>query len=303
MDVTLLAAAPSPPPDASSEEALSTFLESFFSKEPLSWTKLLYAALLLVACIVISRIIMSVLARTLTRLGVEKSLHTFLKSTVHILLWFLTVLIVAGYIGIPVSSLIALLGVAGLALSLALQGTLANLAGGIMVLVSKPFKMGDYIEAGGVSGTVADIGLVYTRINTFDNKLIFVPNGEVSKEKIVNYTHQEQRRVDLTFSLAYEAPSEQVKNIMHAAIGRHGKTLFTPEPFVRMTKINDSNVDYTLRVWCATEDYWDVYYDLLEQLWDDFAAAGVDLTYNHLNVHIKGETVQTAKGERGLLYE
>lgn len=260
-------------------------VETFFH-QPNFGMKILYAVLLLVACIVASKIIMSVLNRTLKHIDVEKSLHTFIKSSVRILLWFATILMVLGYLGVEPGSLLAFLGILGLALSLAIQGTLSNLAGGIMVLASRPFKVGDYIEAAGVGGTVLDIGLVYTKVKTFDNKLIFVPNGEVSKEKITNYTYQDQRRVDLTFSVSYDTPPEQVKNIMHTVIGRHSKTLFTPEPFVRMTKINDSSVNYTLRVWCATEDYWDVYYDLLEQLWDEFCAAGVDLTYNHLNVHI-----------------
>ena len=253
---------------------------------PFSWERLLSVALLLVVCVVVSKAVMGLLRRSLQKLGVDQTLHTFIKAVVRILLWVVTVIILGGYLGLDPGGLLGLLGILGLALSLAIQGTLSNLAGGIMVLASKPFKVGDFVEAGDVSGTVVEIGLVYTRLRTFDNKLIFVPNGEVSKERIVNYSHQEQRRVDLTFSVSYDAPPERVKNVMHAVIGHHGKTLFTPEPFVGMTKIKDSSVDYTLRVWCATEDYWEVYYDLLQQLWDAFAEAGVDLTYNHLNVHI-----------------
>lgn len=275
---------PTATPEGTTEEVADAFLDLL--QRPDFWTRVLYAAVLMVVCIVAIKIIMSLLNRTLKRLNVEKSLHTFIKSTVQILLWFVAIVVVAGYLEFPVNSLLAVLGVAGLALSLALQGTLANLAGGMMVLVSKPFKVGDYIETAGIGGTVEDIGLVYTRVKTADNKLIFVPNGEVSKEKITNYTSQQERRVDLTFSVSYDTPSEQVKNIMHAVIGRNNKTIFTPEPFVGMTKINDSSVNYTLRVWCATDDYWDVYHALLQELWDEFGAAGVDLTYNHLNVHL-----------------
>lgn len=251
-----------------------------------TWEKLLYTVLIFAVCLVVMKVLTVLLERALKHLNVEKSLHTFVKSSVRILAWFVTIVIILSYLGVDPTSLIAILSVAGLAVSLAIQGTLSNLAGGMMVLTSKPFKVGDYVQAGGVEGTVADIGLVYTRLKTFDNKLILIPNGEISKEKIVNYTNQELRRVDLTFSVSYDAKPEQVKGVMHNAIGHHNKVLFTPEPFVRMTKIKDSSVDYTLRVWCATQDYWQVYYDLLEQLWDDFAGAGVDLTYNHLNVHI-----------------
>ena len=256
------------------------------AKQPFSWSKLLYTVLLFLACLVVMKVLLSLLDRTINRLKVERSLHTFLKSVFRILLWFLTILIVGDYIGLPVGALLGVLGVAGLAVSLALQGTLANLAGGIMILVSKPFVVGDFIEAGGVSGTVDDIGLVYTRMKTIDNKLIFVPNGQISAEKIVNFTHQDQRRVDIKFDVSYDADPEQVKKVIREIVGTHPKALFTPEPFVRTASFNDSSVSYQLRVWCATADYWDLYYDLLEQVRAAFDENGIDLTYNHLNVHI-----------------
>lgn len=243
-----------------------------------SWEKLLYALLIFLVCLVAMKLLTRLLDRAVKGLGVAKSLHGFIRSLVRVLLWFVTMVIVLSYLDVPVTSLIAVLSVVGLAVSLAVQGTLANVAGGIMLLVSKPFKLGDYIQTGGVEGTVDDISMGYTRIKTFDNKLIFIPNGEISKEKIVNVTGQETRRVDLTFSVPPDADPRQVKDTMHAAIGRHGKTLFTPEPSVRMSKIGDNSVSYTLRAWCATDDYWEVYYDLLEWLWDDFTAAGIRLT-------------------------
>ena len=243
-----------------------------------SWEKLLYTLLIFLVCLAVMKLLTRLLDRTTKRLGVAQSLHGFIRSLARVLLWFVTVVIVLGYVGVPVTSLIAVLSVAGLAVSLAVQGTLANIAGGIMLLASKPFKLGDYIQSGGVEGTVDDIGMGYTRIKTFDNKLIFIPNGEIAKEKIVNVTGQETRRVDLTFSVPPEADPRQVKELMHAAIGRHEKTLFTPEPTVRMSKIEGNSVSYTLRAWCATADYWQVYFDLLEALWDDFTAAGIRLT-------------------------
>lgn len=158
-----------------------------------------------------------------------------------------------------------------------------------MILVSKPFVVGDFIEAGGVSGTVDDIGLVYTRMKTIDNKLIFVPNGQISGEKIINYTTQEQRRVDIKFDVSYDADPERVKALIREVVGAHAKALFTPAPFVRTASFNDSSVSYQLRVWCATEDYWDLYYDLLEQVRAAFDQSGIELTYNHLNVHLMDE--------------
>lgn len=281
-----------PAPDI--ETALANVLN-----QPFSWTKILYTVLIFLACMVVMKVLLTLLERTIVRLKVERSLHTFIKTTIKILLWFLTVVIVAGYVGIPVASMLAVLGVVGLAVSLALQGTLANLAGGIMILVSKPFVVGDYIEANGVGGTVADIGFVYTSMKTVDNKLIFVPNGEIVKEKITNYTSQEQRRVDLKFDVSYDADPERVKGIIREVVGAHPKALFTPEPFVRTASLNESSVSYLLRVWCATEDYWDLHFDLLEQVRAAFDRDGVELTYNHLNIHLMERRAKETEGREG----
>ena len=252
----------------------------------LTLTKALYGVLLFLVCLAVMKTVMTIIDRTMTRLRVEPTVHKFTRSCLKVLLWIITLLVVAGYLEFPVNSLVTVLGVIGVALSLSLQGSLSNLAGGIMVMASRPFAVGDYVEAGGVAGTVSEIGLVYTKLKTIDNKIIFIPNGEISGEKIVNYNRQERRRVDLTFTVSYDADPERVKEIMRQVIGAHPKALFTPEPFVRTTSLGESSVGYTLRVWCATEDYWDLYYDLLEQVRDAFDREGVELTYNHLNVHI-----------------
>ena len=252
-------------------------------------TKALYGVLLFLGCMAVMKVVMTLIDRTMTRLKVEPTVHKFTHSCLKVLMWIITGLVVAGYLEFPVNSLVTVLGVIGVALSLSLQGSLSNLAGGIMVMVSRPFAVGDYVEAGGVSGTVIEIGLVYTRLKTIDNKIIFIPNGEISGERIINYNKQEQRRVDLTFTVSYDADPERVKEIMRRVIGAHPKALFTPEPFVRTTSLGESSVGYTLRVWCATEDYWDLYYDLLEQIRAAFDREGIELTYNHLNVHIMKE--------------
>ena len=255
----------------------------------LTLTKALYGLLLFLGCMAVMKVILSLIDRTMTRLKVEPTVHKFTHSCLKVLMWVITGLIVAAYLDFPINSLVTVLGVIGVALSLSLQGSLSNLAGGITVMVSRPFAVGDYVEAGGVSGTVSEIGLVYTKLKTIDNKIIFIPNGEISGEKIVNYNKQEQRRVDLTFTVSYDADPERVKEIMRQVIGAHPKALFTPEPFVRTTSLGESSVSYTLRVWCATQDYWELYYDLLEQVRAAFDREGVELTYNHLNVHIMKE--------------
>ena len=204
--------------------------------------------------------------------------------------------VMASYLGLPVNSMVALVGVVGVALSLSLQGSLSNLAGGITIMVTRPFAVGDYVEAGDAAGTVAEIGLVYTKLKTIDNKLIYIPNGEVSSEVITNYSAQDKRRVDLTFSVSYDADPEQVKETIRQVVEAHPKGKREPQPpFVRTTALGESGVSYTLRVWCDTGDYWELYYDLLEQVRAAFDERHIDLTYNHLNVHLYQK--ETAEAE------
>ena len=275
-----------PTSSATPEETVEVFEQV---ARGMTLTKALYGVLLFLACMAVMKVVLSFIDRTMTRLKVEPTVHKFTHSCLKVLMWVVTGLIVAAYLNFPVNSLVTVLGVIGVALSLSLQGSLSNLAGGITVMATRPFAVGDYVEAGGVSGTVNEIGLVYTKLKTIDNKIIFIPNGEISGEKIINYNKQEQRRVDLTFTVSYDDDPERVKEIMRQVIGAHPKALFSPEPFVRTTSLGESSVGYTLRVWCATEDYWDLYYDLLEQVRAAFDREGVELTYNHLNVHIMKE--------------
>lgn len=252
----------------------------------LTLNKVLFAILLLVVCLVVIKILMKIFDRIIQKTQLDRSLHTFLRTIVKVLLLFVTVVIVAGSLGIPVTSLIAILSVFGLAISLAVQNSLSNVAGGIQVLGSKPFSVGDYVEAGGVSGTVTEIGIFYTRINTGDNKLIQVPNGQIANEKIINYTAEKERRVDLTFTTSYDAPVETVKKVVGEVMGCHPLIQVTPAPFVRVSNYGDSSIAYIVRAWCATEDYWTVYFDLMEQVKEAFDKAGIEMTYPHLNVHM-----------------
>ena len=252
--------------------------------------RLLSALVILVVCLVMVKLLLRAVDKLLVRSGVDRSLHSFLKAAIKAVLLFLTVLIVAGSLGISVTSLIAVLSVAGLAVSLAVQNSLANVAGGIQLLTSKPFQAGDYVEAGGVAGTVNNVGIFYTKINTPDNKLIQIPNSQIASEQIINYTTEPQRRVDLTVTASYDAPLETVKKAIGEVVAAHPLALDTPEPFVRVSNYGDSAIEYTIRVWCATADYWTVYFDLKEQIKAAFDKTGVEMTYPHLNVHmVSGE--------------
>ena len=269
------------PEDA--EETIQS-VNSFFTT--LNLQKILTIILLFVGCMVVMKVVLKLIDRAFVRLEMEKSLHTFIHAALRVVLWLMTLCIVLDYMGVPMTSLVALLGVIGLAVSLAIQGTLSNLAGGIQVLLSKPFKAGDYVEAGGVSGTVKEVGLAYTKLATVDNKVISVPNGQISAEKIINYTTAERRRVDLVFGVSYDAQPEQVIACINGVVGAHPMALSTPEPFVRLSAFQDSSIEYTVRVWCATGDYWALYYDLLEQVKAAFDREGIEIPYNHLNVHV-----------------
>ena len=271
---------------ASTEETQEAFETLVGAIKGLDLWHIATIVLLLLACMVVMKVLLRLLDRTFRRLEVEKSLHTFVRAALRVFLWIITICLVLGYIGIPMTSLIAVLSVLGLAITLAVQGSLSNLAGGIQVLVSKPFKADDYIEVGSVGGTVAEVGLVYTKLRTIDNKIISIPNGQISGEKIVNYSTEEKRRVDLTFNTSYDDAPERVTACIRDVIGAHPKAFFTPEPFVRVSAYQASSVEYTVRVWCATEDYWALYFDLLEQVKAAFDRAGIEMTYNHLNVHI-----------------
>lgn len=266
---------------------MQNILESLgISLVDFTMSKLISAVLLLVICLVVVKILMAIVTRIMTKSKLERSLHTFVRTSIKLVLLFLTVLIVAATLGIDVTSLIAVLSVFGLAVSLAVQNSLSNVAGGIQVLGSKPFVVGDYVEAGGVSGTVSDVGIFYTRIKTNDNKLIQVPNSQIANEKIINYTAEDERRVDLKFTASYDAPVEAVKKTIEDVVGSHALVQVTPAPFVRVSNYGDFAIEYTVRAWCATGDYWTVYFDLMEQVKAAFDKAGIEMTYPHINVHM-----------------
>lgn len=240
--------------------------------------------------VVLIRVLTKVADRMLQRSKALVSLRVYVLSVFRVGLWFLLVLIVAESAGIPITSIIALLSVAGLAVSLALQNTLSNVAGGITLLVTKPFQVGDYIEADSVSGTVAAVDLSYTTLTTIDNKEIFIPNSQLSSTKIVNYTASGKRRVDLNFTASYDAPTKTVKTAIQEAVDSIPQIIREPEPVIWLSAYQSSCVQYVVRAWTATEDYWDVYYTLLEEVRESFVRHGVEMTYDHLNVHLlRGE--------------
>lgn len=252
----------------------------------LTVSSLVRVALMVLVGFVIIRVLMRVVDRLLDRAKSVADVRVYIRSAIHVFLWFLLALVVSGSLGADVSSVIAMASVAGLAVSLALQNTLSNLAGGLMILVTKPFEVGDYIDADGTAGTVSEIGLAYTKLTTPDGKRISVPNSQMSAAKIVNYTNEAGRRVDLTFSASYDAPTQAVRAAILEAAAAIPAVRRDPEPVVWISAYRDSAIDYVVRAWTSTEDYWDVYNRLMEEVRESFARHGVEMTYNHLNVHL-----------------
>ena len=237
----------------------TTQITRFFSS--LTLEKLPPAILTFIIAYATSRVVLKVADKLFARSRMEKTIEKFLRSALRILMWALIFLIVAGSLGIDVSSMIALLSVASLAVTLAVQGALSNLAGGIMLLSTHPFRVGDFVEVGTVSGTVQEIGMTYTTLVTPDQKEIFVPNSEVAAAKIINYTAVTNRRVDLTFTASYDDAAETVKAALLKAADLP-QVHREPAPFAAVNRYGDSAIEYVLRVWTSAADYWDVYFGL-----------------------------------------
>lgn len=270
------------------QETLGSMGEAL-DKADLSLEKIAYAAAILVAGIVIIRVLLMLTSQMLKHSKLDSSIKRVLRSTVKFVLGVVLSISVLAYLNVEISSLVALLSVAALAVSLALQNLLSNVAGGMLLLSTKPFAVGDFIEAAGVMGTVAETGVFYTKLKGIDNKVIQIPNSELSQGKVTNYSAEENRRIDLKISASYDAPFEKVKSCILRVVCEHPKTFATPEPMVRVNSFGESAIEYIVRVWCANQDYWDIYFDLLEGIKTAFDRDGIEMTYNHLNVHMMPE--------------
>ncbi len=252
----------------------------------ISLTMVIKVLFTVVCCLIAVKVMGGLIARVLDRSRLETTLSRFIQSMLRVVMYFLAILIILGSLGVDVTSLIALLSVAGLAVSLALQNTLSNLAGGIQMLLTKPFHAGDYVEAGANSGTVQAVGLAYTVLVTPDNKVIHVPNSDIAAARIINYNGKDTRRVEVKVTASYDSPIQTVKDTISALIAADGRIHADPAPFVSVSNYGPSSIEYTVRVWCAAGDYWGVYFELMNQLKPAFDAAGVEMTYDHVNVHI-----------------
>lgn len=221
------------------------------------------------------------------------ALRSFLMNMLYITLFAILIILIINIVGTKTVSLAALIGSIGLALGLAVKDNLTNFAGGVMLLFNKPFKGGDYIEAQNMAGTVRSVGILYTTLITFDNKTIHIPNGPLSTGNIVNLNTQATRRVDLTVNVDYGSDVELVKRLLLEIADRHPLILKEPAPFSRMVKMNDSSIDFVLRVWTATDDFWTVTYDLNEQTYETLNAQGLNIPFPQMTVHMANDSLKS----------
>ena len=224
--------------------------------------------------------------KVMTKSSYEESLQQFL---INLLSWGLKILLIItllGTLGVPTTSFAAVIAAAGLAIGLALQGSLGNFAGGVLIMIFKPFKIGDVIEAQGEIGAVKQIEIFTTKLIGLSNKEIIIPNGALSNGNIINYTTEGTRRVDLVFGVSYDSNIKITKEVLMAVLKTHPKVLQTPEPTVNVLALADSSVNFAVRPWCNAEDYWSVYFEVTENVKEALDAAGIEIPYPH-QVEIK----------------
>lgn len=216
----------------------------------------------------------------------DASLKTFLKSFVSILLKVLLVISVMGMIGIEMTSFIAILGAAGLAVGMALSGTLQNFAGGVILLIFKPYKVGDYIEAQGYAGTVSEIQIFNTLLKTPDNKTIIIPNGGLSTSSMINYSTEDKRRVDWTFAIAYGDNATKAEQLMKNMCEEDSRILKNPEVFIALSELGNNSINFVVRAWVQASDYWAVYFDMNKKIYEAFKKEGLNIPFPQMDVHI-----------------
>ena len=220
----------------------------------------------------------------------EKYDKTIVHTTCYVLkivLKGLLIISIVGRLGFDTSSLSAVVASLGVCFGLAVNGALANLAGGVLIIITRPFRIDDFIETQGITGTVEDIHIVSTKIRTNDNKIIYMPNGTLINGNIINYSEKETRRVDFTFSIGYSNDFELAKRLVMDVCRSHELVLQDPEPFVRVSEHGSSSVNLVTRVWTKTENYWDVYFDLMEGVKKAFDENGIEIPFEQLDVHVK----------------
>lgn len=249
--------------------------------------KVVLAIVTLVVGFIVIKSITKGSKRLMERRKTDPTLRPFLLGMISILLKILLIISIMSMIGIEMTSFIAILGAAGLAVGLALQGTLQNFAGGVILLLFKPFKVGDFIESQGIMGTVSEIQIFNTILKTPDNRVIILPNSPLATNNLTNFTKEPNRRVDLAFGIGYDDDIDKAREVIEEVIKRNEKVLNEPAPpFIAVSELADSSVNFAVRIWTKTEDYWEVYFYMHETVKKEFDKQGISIPYPQTDVHI-----------------
>ncbi len=268
-------------------EKTTSILERAADRFKSALPALLMAMTLLIVGIITVKVIMRIVKRTMKRSNIDNAAKSFLLSLIKIILYVNVMIMVLSALKVPMSSIITIFGAAGLAISLALQNCLSNLAGGFIILFSKPFVAGDLLEVDGSLGRVESISILYTKLITFDNKTVFIPNGKVADGKIVNFTSSPVIRVDMKFSISYSADYGKARELILKAIEENKMILKNPASIVRMSSHNESSISIDVLVWTNNADYFTVRYDMIETVKRVFDENGIVIPFNQLDVYVK----------------
>jgi len=247
------------------------------------------AILIFVVGLWIAKGVRALIRRILEKSKADPTLVSFICSLVYVGLMAFIIIAAVGKLGVPTASFVAVLGAAGLAVGLALQGSLANFAAGVLIIIFKPYKIGDFIEAGGTMGGVEDIGIFTTELKTPDNKTVIVPNSKISGDNIVNYTVKGTRRMDLVAGVSYSADLDKVRKVLEGILAEDERFLKDPAPTIGVLELADSSVNFAFRPWVKAEDYWNVFFDTQEKIKKRFDAEGIGIPFPQRDVHIYNE--------------
>lgn len=263
---------------------LFTKLSLMFSEKLPS---IIIALIIFITGIIISKIILRVIGKMSAKSNLDKTANGFFHSFAASVMYAIVIVMALNVLGVPMASIITVLGTAGLALGLALQQSLSNVAGGFIILMSKPFKVGDFVEINGITGEVEGISILYTKLLTPDNKLSYIPNGVAANDKIINYTVTQTRRLDLVFSVSYETDFRKALELINGVIAANPRAQKTPAPIVRLTAHGTSSLDIDCKVWVKSSEYFDLKYDLMEGVKDAFDENGIVIPFTQIDLNMK----------------
>lgn len=256
-----------------------TWFDTFFPT-------LVFALIVLLVGYFLTKLTLKIITKGLIKKGIDKTGYSFIKSFVKVILYVFIALIALSILNVPVNSLLAAVATSGLAIGLALQDTLSNIVGGFVILFNKPFVQGDLVQIGTECGNVDSISVFYTKLLTFDNKAIFIPNGTVSKSNLINFTNQGIRRLDLNFSISYNEDFTKAIAVISDVVAKNQYALKSPEPVIRVNEHGASAIIIVCRVWVNCDDYWNLNYDLLESVKKAFDTHNIEIPYNKLDVNL-----------------